>query len=187
MNTGKTTKQVEDHYWLNFMGSHGYCLPPQFLDENKNIVAVADLFPESNEDDLSSNDLYRIPVIEGYSRGDPVIRDMGVPNSTKAKDRNEINAKIAQMHGSEIPGYMPLRQDFECEFDNDAEAPLADMEFSPEDHPSEIALKLDVVRIYNQKVEERAKRRNFVIERDLIDVKGQQTVSHFSVVLNMHQ
>ena len=34
-----------------------------------------------------------------------------------------------------------------------AEQILADMEFGPSDHPSERALKLDVVRIYNAKLD----------------------------------
>ena len=46
-----------------------------------------------------------------------------------------------------------------------AEQILADMEFGPSDHPSERALKLDVVRIYNAKLDERERRKRFVIER----------------------
>jgi hypothetical protein len=53
-----------------------------------------------------------------------------------------------------IPGYMPLRGDFDVEHDNDAEQVLADMEFSPQDDESERRLKLMVVEVYNRCVEE---------------------------------
>ena len=53
---------------------------------------------------------------------------------------------------------------------------LAEMEFSPDDHPSERELKLQVIGIYNHKLDERNRRKEFVIERGLIDFKQQQLV-----------
>jgi hypothetical protein len=50
------------------------------------------------------------------------------------------------------------------------------MEFAPDDHPSETKLKLQVVEIYNRKLEERNKRKRFLIDRKLVDVKALQTV-----------
>ncbi|CAN0431518.1 unnamed protein product, partial [Phaeothamnion confervicola] len=54
--------------------------------------------------------------------------------------------------GAHLHGYMPWRGDFETEYENDAEKLLADMEFSPTDHPAERALKHQVIQIYNRKV-----------------------------------
>lgn len=59
---------------------------------------------------------------------------------------------------------------------NDAEKMLADMEFCLDEHPSERELKLQVIRIYNHKLEERNRRKRFVIERGLVDFKHQQSV-----------
>lgn len=59
---------------------------------------------------------------------------------------------------------------------NDADKMLADMEFSLDEHPSERELKLQVIRIYNHKLQERNRRKDFVIERGLIDFKQQQQV-----------
>ena len=50
----------------------------------------------------------------------------------------------------------------------------ADMEFLPDDHPSEVALKRSIIRIYNAKLTERDKRKKFVIAHGLIDFKRQQ-------------
>ena len=67
-----------------------------------------------------------------------------------------------------VSGYMPLRGDFDVEHDNDAELILADMEFSPEDHESERELKLKIIEIYNSKLDERERRKKFVLERGLL-------------------
>jgi hypothetical protein len=77
----------------------------------------------------------------------------------------------------DLPGFMPLREDFDVEHENDAEMLLADMEFSPDDHVSERELKLQVIRIYYQKLDERNRRKRFVIDRGLVDIKKQQAVS----------
>jgi transcriptional adapter 2-alpha len=77
---------------------------------------------------------------------------------------------------SDLPGFIPLREDFDVEHENDAELLLADMEFGPDDHPSERELKLQVINIYNSKLDDREKRKRFVIDRGLVDRKEQQLV-----------
>jgi transcriptional adapter 2-alpha len=75
-----------------------------------------------------------------------------------------------------VSGYMPLRGDFDVEHDNDAELILADMEFSPDDHESEKELKLKIIEIYNSKLDERERRKKFVLERGLLDYKKHQAI-----------
>lgn len=75
-----------------------------------------------------------------------------------------------------VSGYMPLRGDFDVEHDNDAELILADMEFSEDDHESERALKLKIIEIYNSKLDERERRKKFVLERGLLDYKKHQAI-----------
>ena len=48
-------------------------------------------------------------------------------------------------------GYNPKRQEFEAEYDNDAEQLLADMEFKETDTEAERELKLWVLRIYSRR------------------------------------
>lgn len=52
---------------------------------------------------------------------------------------------------TEISGYNFKRQEFEVEYDNDAEQLLADMEFKDTDTDAERELKLRVLRIYNKR------------------------------------
>merc|ERR1712150_188026 len=89
-----------------------------------------------------------------------------VKKNDKSKPYARSKASLAH-----LVGYQPLRGEFEIEYENDAELMLADMEFRPEDKKSENALKLQVLDIYNRKLRERIKRKEFIIQRDLLDKK----------------
>lgn len=51
----------------------------------------------------------------------------------------------------ESSGYNPKRQEFDPEYDNDAEQLLAEMEFKDTDTDDERELKLRVLRIYSKR------------------------------------
>lgn len=187
---------MEEHYWELYLGRHGFCLPEHY-HQNQQIFETALLFPSDNlpidpvtrEEVIGEDDYYHIPLNGHYQRGEVVQRDIGKDTGLKFKDRNEALQRISQLPGADLPGYMPLREDFDVEYENDAEVMLADMDFSPDDHPSEIELKLQVIRIYNTKLAERDRRKRFVIDRGFIDVKGQQAVSyhrHTILALPLH-
>ncbi|PON55049.1 Transcriptional adaptor [Trema orientale] len=69
---------------------------------------------------------------------------------------------------TELSGYNFKRQEFEVEYDNDAEQLLADMEFKDTDTDAERELKLRVLRIYSKKLDERKRRKDFILERNLL-------------------
>ncbi|CAG9478944.1 unnamed protein product [Plasmodium vivax] len=93
------------------------------------------------------------------------------------KDLNEnddyVQPKSKKNNRTQIIGYWPLRGDFDIEYDNDAELLLADMEFKESDLPQQKELKLQVLEIYNSKLDERIYRKRTVIERGLLDTKSQ--------------
>jgi len=68
-----------------------------------------------------------------------------------------------------------LTQNFDVEYDNDAEAELADLTIGLKDSEFEVMLKDALLEAYNCRLEERRKRKEFVLERDLLDVKKQRT------------
>lgn len=68
-------------------------------------------------------------------------------------------------------GYLPKRGDFEQEYDMDAELLLADMEFFDDDNKDNTDLKTSVIELYNARLDERIRRKKFVIERGLLDLK----------------
>ncbi|CAI0559228.1 unnamed protein product [Linum tenue] len=69
---------------------------------------------------------------------------------------------------TELSGYNFKRQEFEVEYDNDAEQMLADMEFKETDTDYERQLKLQVLHIYGKRLDERKRRKNFILERNLL-------------------
>jgi len=85
----------------------------------------------------------------------------------------EKNKNANEQPFTEILGFMPLRGDFDVEFDNDAELFLAEMEFNDDDEADEIDMKRKILEIYNKRLDERLKRKKFVVERGLLDLKKQ--------------
>ncbi|CAN1222987.1 Transcriptional adapter ADA2 [Linum perenne] len=69
---------------------------------------------------------------------------------------------------TELSGYNFKRQEFEVEYDNDAEQLLADMEFKDNDTDYERQLKLQVLHIYGKRLDERKRRKEFILERNLL-------------------
>ncbi|KAL7485570.1 hypothetical protein ACHAW6_011165 [Cyclotella cf. meneghiniana] len=81
---------------------------------------------------------------------------------------------IKSYPGSELAGYMPRRGDFDMEHDNEAENLIADMEFSTEDSKADQDLKVEVIKIFNSKLDEREKRKQFVFEKKLLNYRENQ-------------
>jgi transcriptional adapter 2-alpha len=77
----------------------------------------------------------------------------------------------AHVPRTDIAGYLPLRGDFDVEWENDAEAVLGDLDFVEGEHVTETELKLKILEIYNAKLDERERRKAFIIERGLLDYK----------------
>jgi hypothetical protein len=81
---------------------------------------------------------------------------------------------VKKIPGAELAGFMPRRGDFDVEWDNDADKLLEDMEFSPSDSQEERDIKIRVIEIYNSKLDEREKRKQFLIDHDLLDYRKKQ-------------
>ena len=81
---------------------------------------------------------------------------------------------IATMKGAELAGYMPRRGDFDMEWDNEAENVLADMEFTSNDTPQDRQLKVQIMQMYNSKLDERERRKQFLLSRNLVDYRKNQ-------------
>lgn len=93
-------------------------------------------------------------------------------NPAADKDADVDPKTLRVMHKYQLEdaaGWMPRRQDFVYEWDNEAEDILGDMEISEEDSAKDRELKLQVLEIYNTKLDERKKRKEFVTERGLTD------------------
>ena len=81
---------------------------------------------------------------------------------------------VTTLPGSDLAGFMPRRGDFDMEWDNEAENILADMEFTAGDSAQDRDLKIKVIQIYNAKLDERDRRKNFLLSRGLLDYRKNQ-------------
>jgi len=90
------------------------------------------------------------------------------------RESSEVQKVVADidLSAGNVIGYMPLRGDFNVEYDNDAELILAEMEFAEDDKEADIDLKYKVLKTYNAKLDERIRRKKFVIENNLTDPKS---------------
>lgn len=142
-----------------------------------------------------------IPPIENVKIGDDVGRDLSVKaeqtymklisgasnqlqaEAIKTEWEKKVNMhggptvlppraeEVSAMQGSGLAGYMPRRGDFDIEWDNDAEKYLQDMEFTQNDTPEDKELKIKVMKIYNARLDERERRKQFLIDRGLLDYR----------------
>ena len=119
----------------------------------------------TNATSKADADIIRKEFIERHKQGIPGYEARVLP--PRLED-------MKQLPGAELAGFMPRRGDFDIEWDNDAEKTIAEMEFSPDDTKADRELKLDVLRIFNTKLGEREKRRQFIIDHGLLNYRENQ-------------
>ncbi|KAM0011553.1 putative transcription factor MYB/SANT family [Helianthus debilis subsp. tardiflorus] len=108
-------------------------------------------------------------IIPSDKSGDGI--KIEVPDSHTDRSFGEKKLRTSVEEGpsmTELSGYNFKRQEFEVEYDNDAEQLLADMEFKETDTDPERELKLRVLRIYSKRLDERKRRKDFILERNLL-------------------
>lgn len=99
----------------------------------------------------------------------------------------EPRAEIEKHPLTEFAGYMPLRRDFEIEYENDIEMYLADLEFYDDDTAEDTSIKLRQLEVYNKVLEEREERKKFVIERWPQELKNEKRFSHNIIEKTIYQ
>lgn len=73
---------------------------------------------------------------------------------------------------SEIAGYMPLRQDFETEYENEAEVAIKDLVLAKEDSSLEKEMKEVLIGSYMRTLRNRKLCKHLIFERGLINIKN---------------
>lgn len=140
IGTDKTKDDVEKHYEKYYL-SHKKSLPTNSMiltkrdEKNRLILPKAsatgkmDVESESKSKKKGANRAMSIEKRDPATSGVTQVSQLSkVPNAVVNKDSNAS--------ASEIVGYMPLRGDFDFEFDNEAELLLAEMEFNGRDFPA---------------------------------------------------
>eukprot|EP00898_Chlorokybus_atmophyticus_P004263 jgi/Chlat1/4838/Chrsp31S00373 len=113
------------------------------------------------------------PVAAAASGGEGKQADSNKTGLGTGAGKN-VAAGVNTNNAPELTGYNAKRNEFDPEYDNEAEVPLADMEFKDTDIETDRNLKLRMLEVYNMRLDERMRRKAFVIERGLLNVKKQQ-------------
>ena len=76
----------------------------------------------------------------------------------------------------DIQGFMPGRNEFEVELENDGETHVGAMEFNEFDTPEEVELKCCMLNIYNTSLSRRIERKTFIHDKNLLDFRRIQGI-----------
>lgn len=129
------------------------------------------------EDSHKAGNANRLNSGGANQKASNVGRGKGGPGVVKMEDSQidrDFGGKKPTPSGNEGPslvelsGYNAKRQEFDPEYDNDAEQLLAEMEFKDTDTDDERELKLRVLRFYSKRLDERKRRKDFILERNLL-------------------
>ncbi|XP_038701483.1 transcriptional adapter ADA2b-like isoform X2 [Tripterygium wilfordii] len=176
----KSKEQCIDHYSTVYLNSPCFPLPDMthVIGKNrKELLAMA----KGQGDDKKGSTMPGAPVKEESPFSPSRVKAEELPKtgssgrlpSSSNADRSSKGKKpiFPRNDGPslvELSGYNPKRQEFDTEYDNDAEQLLADMEFKDADTEDERELKMRVLHIYSRRLEERQRRKNFILERNLL-------------------
>ena len=181
-NKGKV--ECESHYYTFYYKSKNDKMPskndviiqnaPYNKDYDYEFDEELDARNRKKENVLKENIIHnqgKIPEFTTSANGTHVLNRSRSLIKNRHKKKNEENAMMTS--ASEILGYWPKREEFDIEYLNDAELELSELEFHDDDTKEERNAKMKILQIYNRELDERAKRKQFVIERNLFDIKKQ--------------
>eukprot|EP01130_Rhizamoeba_saxonica_P014807 TRINITY_DN6506_c0_g1_i2.p1 TRINITY_DN6506_c0_g1~~TRINITY_DN6506_c0_g1_i2.p1 ORF type:complete len:429 (-),score=96.94 TRINITY_DN6506_c0_g1_i2:99-1385(-) len=98
-----------------------------------------------------------------------------IPPVPKSQTKTTIKkpAKVINPVRSDLSNYMPARKEFDLEWNSDMENIVCDIGFEDDDTPEDRDIKVQLWKIYNYKLGLRKKYKEFVLERNLHDIKEQ--------------
>ncbi|ESQ55805.1 hypothetical protein EUTSA_v10025039mg [Eutrema salsugineum] len=161
----KSKEQCLEHYKNIYLNSPFFPLPDMSHVAGKNkkeLQAMAKGRVEDKKEQIMKEEYPFSPPkvkVEDTQKESHTDRSFGGKKPVVAPGNNSL---------VELSNYNLKRQEFDPEYDNDAEQLLAEMEFKENDTPEEHELKLRVLRIYSKRLDERKRRKEFILERNLL-------------------
>ncbi|KAK4491894.1 hypothetical protein RD792_002675 [Penstemon davidsonii] len=166
----KTKEFCFEHYRTAYLNSPYFPLPDMTQLVSKNTKEL----PETGKVELNEKSPFlslRVGAEDSHKRN-PSGRFPSTSIADEASERSYGNnqSKSAKAEPPLVAsgGYNPKRHEFDVEYDNDAEHLLTDMEFNENDTQLERELKLRVLRTYSKRLEERQRRKDFIVQRNLL-------------------
>lgn len=166
---GKSVIKCEKHYHDTYLDSNLSPFPvPHNLEPPKRIrpttpidATVLDISAIDSNIDHDSD----IPNSSPPSTPVPSPIDLKTDQEdTRTVLKSKPNAKAGKMEG-----FMPLREEFDVEFDDAAEKLIADLSISLTDTQEERQLKFELLNIYCKRVKRRWTMMDFIFKNDVLD------------------
>lgn len=156
----RTKDEVRNHYLQTYVYSANFPLPERCSPHDM------ELSVEISREEFQAKKKRRIEDRKEAQRSAPALQPKTKPT-----------ASVPACH--DIQGYMPGRLEFETEYANEAEEAVQLMQFDPGDGVNprtgelepEMDLKLTVMEIYNDRLEQRVDRKKVILEHNLLDYR----------------
>ncbi|KAH7827322.1 putative transcriptional adapter ADA2b [Monocercomonoides exilis] len=101
----------------------------------------------------------------------------------KANERSDSHRSHNETFNPLSAGYREKRGEMDVEYDQEAERFIADMTILPTDAPDALQLKIHTLHGYNRTIDERIRRKNFILDHGLLDyvriLKEEQLMGRF--------
>ena len=150
---GKGKFECESHYYTFYYKSNN-----DFLPDDKLIIL--------NTNNKCSKNISLSNKKQETLYTDKIKQNIGyIPFSENNKSINQ------NMY--DILGYWEKRKDYDVEYKNEAEIQMSEIEFNENDNKDKLDINYTSLRNYNNVLDEREERKNFVIEKNLFDVRKQ--------------
>ena len=156
----KLPLQCKEHYFNLYID-----VPSNPYPDMTRILTTTESLQQRNKNQTIEND---------HDIWDDLEEDKEDKKGKKQEEEITQGGTAVGYNFPEFAGFMPLRGDFETEYENDGECILADMAFNDEDSTQEIDLKLKIIEGYNKKLDERIKRKAFILEYGLLEYKKKE-------------
>ena len=169
---GKGKFECESHYYTFYYKSNNDFLPDDKLiilnTNNKcsKYISLSNKKQETLYTDKIKQNIGYIPFSENNKSNRSLSK-----NNIK-KDENDKSKPVNQ-NMYDILGYWEKRKDYDVEYKNEAEIQMSEIEFNENDNKDKLDINYTSLRNYNNVLDEREERKNFVIEKNLFDVRKQ--------------
>ena len=170
---GKGKFECESHYNTFYYKSKTNYLPNEKINMQSSINKKNDILKKNK---IEENQLLsKIKSNLGYI---PFTIDLNQSNRTVINAKNNKNDsqgknKIVLQNACNTLGFCEKRKEFDIEYKNDAEIEVMDIEFKENDKKELINMYNSILQNYNNILDERDERKNFVLSKNLFDVKKQ--------------
>ena len=183
---GKGKFECESHYYTFYYKSKNDFLP----DDKITNININNYSPNKNKNNILNQNkneenkyLNKIQENLGYIPfSDNNKQNRSLSKNNIKKDDLDKN-KPSNQNIYDILGYWEKRNDYDIEFKNEAEIQMSEIEFREKENPENVEINYKNLKNYNNILDEREERKNFVIEKNLFDVRKQ---INFSKRLSKH-